>query len=106
MEDEISGEVEELTGRKVIGFMSDNHIDPALRSRSSSWNRSPPVPRSRTRASRPPSMFCGPVLRCGHGPTRPSWEGVEGTPDPAARHTALRGQMPRHMQRAMGELRG
>jgi uncharacterized protein YbcI len=30
MEDEISREVEELTGRKVIGFMSDNHIDPDL----------------------------------------------------------------------------
>ena len=23
-------EIEELTGRKVIGFMSDNHIDPDL----------------------------------------------------------------------------
>jgi uncharacterized protein YbcI len=30
MEAEISREVEELTGRKVIGFMSDNHIDPDL----------------------------------------------------------------------------
>src|SRR3954462_9002313 len=27
---EISREIEELTGRKVIGFMSDNHIDPDL----------------------------------------------------------------------------
>jgi uncharacterized protein YbcI len=26
----VSREVEELTGRKVIGFMSDNHIDPDL----------------------------------------------------------------------------
>jgi uncharacterized protein YbcI len=26
----ISREIEELTGRKVIGFMSDNHIDPDL----------------------------------------------------------------------------
>jgi len=30
MEEEISLQVEELTGRKVIGFMSDNHIDPDL----------------------------------------------------------------------------
>jgi uncharacterized protein YbcI len=30
MKDEISREIEELTGRKVIGFMSDNHIDPDL----------------------------------------------------------------------------
>ena len=30
MEEEISREIEDLTGRKVIGFMSDNHIDPDL----------------------------------------------------------------------------
>jgi uncharacterized protein YbcI len=30
MEVDISREIEELTGRKVIGFMSDNHIDPDL----------------------------------------------------------------------------
>src|SRR4051794_2570911 len=30
MQDEISLEIETLTGRKVIGFMSDNHIDPDL----------------------------------------------------------------------------
>ena len=30
MEEEISLQVEELTGRKVIVFMSDNHIDPDL----------------------------------------------------------------------------
>jgi len=30
MEDDLSDEIEELTGRKVIGFMSDNHIDPDL----------------------------------------------------------------------------
>jgi len=30
MQAEISQEVERLTGRKVIGFMSDNHIDPDL----------------------------------------------------------------------------
>jgi uncharacterized protein YbcI len=27
---EMSDKVEELTGRKVVGFMSDNHIDPDL----------------------------------------------------------------------------
>jgi uncharacterized protein YbcI len=26
----VSREIEELTGRKVIGFMSDNHVDPDL----------------------------------------------------------------------------
>jgi uncharacterized protein YbcI len=26
----MSTEIERLTGRKVIGFMSDNHIDPDL----------------------------------------------------------------------------
>jgi uncharacterized protein YbcI len=30
MQAEITGEVERLTSRKVIGFMSDNHIDPDL----------------------------------------------------------------------------
>ena len=30
MEAEVSREIEELTGRKVIGFMSDNHIEPDL----------------------------------------------------------------------------
>jgi uncharacterized protein YbcI len=30
MEAEVSREIEELMGRKVIGFMSDNHIDPDL----------------------------------------------------------------------------
>jgi uncharacterized protein YbcI len=30
MQAEVSREIEELTGRKVIGFMSDNHIDPDL----------------------------------------------------------------------------
>src|SRR5689334_1523326 len=30
MEADVSHEIEELTGRKVIGFMSDNHIDPDL----------------------------------------------------------------------------
>jgi len=30
MRAEISREVERLTGRRVIGFMSDNHIDPDL----------------------------------------------------------------------------
>jgi uncharacterized protein YbcI len=30
MEADVSREIEELTSRKVIGFMSDNHIDPDL----------------------------------------------------------------------------
>jgi uncharacterized protein YbcI len=30
MRDEMSATIEELTGRKVVGFMSDNHIDPDL----------------------------------------------------------------------------
>jgi uncharacterized protein YbcI len=30
MEADVSREIEALTGRKVIGFMSDNHIDPDL----------------------------------------------------------------------------
>ena len=30
MEADVSREIEQLTGRKVIGFMSDNHIDPDL----------------------------------------------------------------------------
>src|SRR3954447_3531387 len=30
MEADVSREIEQLTGRKVAGFMSDNHIDPDL----------------------------------------------------------------------------
>jgi uncharacterized protein YbcI len=30
MEQDVSREIEQLTGRKVVGFMSDNHIDPDL----------------------------------------------------------------------------
>jgi uncharacterized protein YbcI len=30
MEADVSREIEALTGRRVIGFMSDNHIDPDL----------------------------------------------------------------------------
>jgi uncharacterized protein YbcI len=30
MQADVSRDIEELTGRKVIGFMSDNHIDPDL----------------------------------------------------------------------------
>ncbi len=30
MEADVSRQIEELTGRTVIGFMSDNHIDPDL----------------------------------------------------------------------------
>jgi uncharacterized protein YbcI len=30
MQAEMSRQIEELTGREVVGFMSDNHIDPDL----------------------------------------------------------------------------
>jgi uncharacterized protein YbcI len=30
MQADITRDIERLTGRKVIGFMSDNHIDPDL----------------------------------------------------------------------------
>jgi len=30
MEKDLSREIEVLTGRTVVGFMSDNHIDPDL----------------------------------------------------------------------------
>jgi uncharacterized protein YbcI len=30
MREQMSDKIEELTGRKVVGFMSDNHIDPDL----------------------------------------------------------------------------
>ncbi len=30
MQTDLSREIEQLTGRKVIGFMSDNHIDPDI----------------------------------------------------------------------------
>ena len=30
MKKDVSREIEELTGRKVVGFMSDNHIDPDI----------------------------------------------------------------------------
>ena len=30
MQADLSKEIEQLTGRKVIGFMSDNHLDPDL----------------------------------------------------------------------------
>ena len=30
MQEDVSREIERLTGRNVIGFMSDNHIDPDL----------------------------------------------------------------------------
>jgi uncharacterized protein YbcI len=30
MRTQMSNEIEELTGRKVVGFMSDSHIDPDL----------------------------------------------------------------------------
>jgi uncharacterized protein YbcI len=30
MREDVTRDIEQLTGRKVIGFMSDNHIDPDL----------------------------------------------------------------------------
>ena len=30
MREQMSSKVEELTGRKVVGFLSDNHYDPDL----------------------------------------------------------------------------
>ena len=30
MREEMSSKVEELTGRRVVGFLSDNHIDPDI----------------------------------------------------------------------------
>jgi uncharacterized protein YbcI len=30
MREEMTSKVEELTGRKVVGFLSDNHIDPDI----------------------------------------------------------------------------
>lgn len=30
MRDDLVGEIERLTGRKVVAFMSDNHVDPDL----------------------------------------------------------------------------
>ena len=30
MQTDLSKEIEQLTGRKVIGFMSDNHLDPDM----------------------------------------------------------------------------
>jgi uncharacterized protein YbcI len=36
MKKDVSREIEELMGHKVIGFMSDDHIDPDLE-HGSSW---------------------------------------------------------------------
>ena len=38
MEPQMRSEVENLTGRRVIGFMGDNHIDPTSLSRCSCSN--------------------------------------------------------------------
>ena len=45
MRDELSREIEELTGRKVIGFMSDNHLDPDLAVEVFVLEPLPPAPR-------------------------------------------------------------
>jgi uncharacterized protein YbcI len=51
MQADVSKEIEQLTGRKVIGFMSDNHIDPDLAVEVFVLE---PLPRARAqRASRP-----------------------------------------------------
>jgi uncharacterized protein YbcI len=45
MQADVSREIEELTGRKVIGFMSDNHIDPDLAVEVFVLEPLPPAPR-------------------------------------------------------------
>ena len=40
MRDDMVAEVEALTQRKVVAFMSDNHIDPDMAVESSCWSRS------------------------------------------------------------------
>jgi uncharacterized protein YbcI len=45
MRDELSREIEELTGRKVVGFMSDNHLDPDLAVEVFVLEPLPPAPR-------------------------------------------------------------
>ena len=45
MRSDVSREIEELTGRKVIGFMSDNHIDPDLAVEVFVLEPLPPAPR-------------------------------------------------------------
>ena len=42
---ELSREIEELTGRQVIGFMSDNHLDPDLAVEVFVLEPLPPAPR-------------------------------------------------------------
>ena len=42
---ELTREIEELTGRKVIGFMSDNHLDPDLAVEVFVLEPLPPAPR-------------------------------------------------------------
>ena len=42
---ELSREIEELTGRQVIGFMSDNHLDPDLAVAVFVLEPLPPAPR-------------------------------------------------------------
>ena len=43
MRDEMTREVEALTGRRVIAFMSDNHVYPIWRSSASSSPRTVPA---------------------------------------------------------------
>jgi hypothetical protein len=55
---ELQQKIEGLTGRKVVGFMSDNHIDPDVAIECSSWRRSNRTPQSKRR-SRCPSRQAG-----------------------------------------------
>ena len=45
MQTDLSKEIEQLTGRKVIGFMSDNHLDPDLAVEVFVLEPLPPSPR-------------------------------------------------------------
>ena len=56
MRNSCSRAIEDLTGRKVVGFMSDNHIDPDIAVRCSSWKRS----RQTARSARPPARTIRP----------------------------------------------
>ena len=68
MQADLSREIEELTGRKVIGFMSDNHIDPDLAVEVFVLEPLPPPRKRSAIAGRPASR--SPVLClsvCGRG---------------------------------------
>ena len=58
MRESCSKKIEGLMGRRVVGFMSDNHIDPTSPSRCSSSSRSELTPQPKRR-SRWPSRWAG-----------------------------------------------